>query len=131
MPRPPKPRSQPTRLRKGAIAVIGALLAVLLLSCAALMIDISYIQLTGIELQSAADAAALAGVTKLPTSNDAAVAEAKSFATKNVAASQSVSSDCVFASMRARTSRRGGTCLRRALILVCASTEVAWFGGSV
>ena len=45
------------------------------------------------------------------------------------ALSQSVSSDFVLAATSVRTSRRGGTWFRLALIFACASTETAWLGG--
>jgi Flp pilus assembly protein TadG len=51
--------------RRGAIAPMSAMMMVFLLIMAALAIDITYIGLTHMELQSAADSAALAGASQL------------------------------------------------------------------
>lgn len=76
--------------RRGAIAVLAAILMVVFLAFTALSIDIGYIVLTRTELQNAADSGALAGVAKLALGETAARAEAKTFGQLNSVAKQSV-----------------------------------------
>ncbi len=52
--------------RRGVVAVQVAVCMVVLLGCAALTIDVGYLYNVRTELQTAADAAALAGVSQLP-----------------------------------------------------------------
>ena len=54
-----------SRSRRGAIAVLGALLMVVVLGMVAFAVDLGYIAATQSELQNAADAAALAGAGPL------------------------------------------------------------------
>ncbi len=58
--------------RRGTIIVLSAVLLVVLLGFVALTVDVGFIQMTRTQLQSAADAGALAGATELSGSADAA-----------------------------------------------------------
>ena len=58
-------RRQPERRRRGAVAPLTAVLLIPILGMLAFAIDIGYITETNLELQNAADAAALAGAAKL------------------------------------------------------------------
>jgi Flp pilus assembly protein TadG len=83
------------RNHKGMTLVLMSFLLVLLLIFASLAIDIAYMYLAKNQLQVAADAAALAGVTELYDANgnptfDLAKITAKDFALKNSAAGSSV-----------------------------------------
>ena len=66
-----------------------------------------------------------------PPSSAAAPAPPPAPGARASAGSRSFSSARDFFSTIARTSRRGGTCPRAALIFRWFGTEVAWFGGSV
>ena len=69
--------------RKGQALVIVAFGIIALLGAAGLAVDVGSWYLTGQKLQNAADAAALAGATALPTSTSSAAATAVSVAAKN------------------------------------------------
>jgi hypothetical protein len=77
--------SLPLPRRRGVVAILAVLALMVFLGCAALTIDIGYICLTSTELQSAADAAALAGVARLTAGDTAAISEAQTFAAKHKA----------------------------------------------
>ncbi len=72
--------------RRGAIGAWVALMLVMLLGMAALAIDMGYLWVLRHRLQATADAAALAGVSQLTSTPDAAVvkAEAVAYAQKNM-----------------------------------------------
>ncbi len=74
------------RDRRGAIGAWVALMLVMLLGMAALAIDMGYLWVLRHRLQATADAAALAGVSPLTSTPDAAVvkAEAVAYAQKNM-----------------------------------------------
>lgn len=77
---------KPLHGQRGVVLILFALLLVILLGLAAFAIDAARINLTKIELQNAADAAALAGVRKYSTSDStAAKNEAIHLATRNYA----------------------------------------------
>ena len=77
--------NKPPRGQRGSVLIWFALLLPVLLGFAALVIDLARLYLTKVELQNAADAAALAGAYKYAqtTSLPAAIAEAKDLATSN------------------------------------------------
>ena len=91
--------------RRGAVAVLVAVLMVVLLAMVSFCVDIGYMTRVNAELQNAADAAALAGASKLTTpqfnginssgpaqaSIAAARSEAQKFATLNSAGSTTLS----------------------------------------
>jgi Flp pilus assembly protein TadG len=60
-------KRQPERRRRGAVAPLAALLLIPILGMLAFAIDIGYIAQTNLELQNAADAAALAAAEQLET----------------------------------------------------------------
>ena len=55
----------PTQPRRGSIAVVLAIVLVVTIAVAALVIDLGYARLVQAQLQAAADASALAGVSEL------------------------------------------------------------------
>src|SRR5438270_4664045 len=61
---PVHPAARPPE-RRGAIAPLAAILTIFLLGMVAFAVDVSWIALTSSQLQSDADAAALAGVQRL------------------------------------------------------------------
>ena len=65
------------RSEKGAVMVIAALMMVTLLSIAAIALDVGHLYVVKAKLQSAADAAALAGATTLMDSHDVAIADSQ------------------------------------------------------
>jgi len=80
-----------TARRRGSVAIMATGAFLILIACAAIMIDLSLINLTRTELQSAADSAALAGVAKLATSDASAIAEAQIYSAKHTAGNKAVS----------------------------------------
>ena len=91
MPRP----TNPSRTRRGVIAVLMALLVVPMLALIAFAIDLGYLAKAQGELQAAADSAALAGAAKIETDGhalgkNAAKVAAQRFAAANRAASSSI-----------------------------------------
>lgn len=85
--------------RQGAMMILGTFLVIVLCAFAAFAIDLGYIMLTQAQLQNAADAAALAAVLELKSSDNAmtpehmkavALAEALKAAAYNEAAKRSV-----------------------------------------
>ncbi|NIL96059.1 MAG: hypothetical protein GTO53_02100 [Planctomycetales bacterium] len=78
---------QPAR-RRGAIAVLAALLIVTFLAIVAFGVDVGYLALTRSQLQNAADAAALAGTAGLIDGSAHAMAQAKVFGEHNEAAAR-------------------------------------------
>lgn len=90
MPGSPQQRSILRRLardRRGGIAVLAALSAPVLAGFAALAVDVGNAYMVRTELQSTADAAALAAAAKLP-STAAALAEARTIAAENLPAAK-------------------------------------------
>lgn len=80
-----------TRLkRRGNIIVLAAVFLVVTMAFLAFSIDLGYMVVTESQLQNAADAGALSGARALPKSRAAAIAAAKLWAAKNVAAWQAV-----------------------------------------
>jgi uncharacterized membrane protein len=77
--------------RRGIVLPFAALLLAATMAFVAFSIDWGYIVLTESELQTAADSAALAAVRALPTSRNAAVIAAETWAAKNRAAKAPVS----------------------------------------
>lgn len=75
------------RDRRGGIAVLTALSAPILAGFAALAIDVGRAYMVRTELQSTADAAALAAAAKLPNGS-AALAEARAIVAQNLASSE-------------------------------------------
>jgi Flp pilus assembly protein TadG len=75
--------------QKGSIIVLFALLLPTILAFTGLAVDLSYVYVQRSHMQNVADAAALAGATKLGTSNDAAQTLAETYITKNRDASDS------------------------------------------
>ena len=71
--------------QRGNIAILFALCLPVLLGCAALAVDLARLNLTKVELQNAADAAALAGAKSLSVSSTVATATALQVAQSNFA----------------------------------------------
>ncbi len=78
------------RDRRGAIAVLAAVLMVLLLTMLAFAIDTGYIASTQVELKRAVDAGALAGAGALVEGGSTAEAQAYDFVSRNLVASEAV-----------------------------------------
>jgi hypothetical protein len=76
--------------RRGAIAVLAALLCVILLGMVAFAVDIGYLALGRTQLQAAADSAALAAAATASQPKATMVAVAQQFASANVAAGRGV-----------------------------------------
>ncbi|MDH3717810.1 MAG: pilus assembly protein TadG-related protein [Planctomycetota bacterium] len=76
--------------RRGAIAVLAALLIVTFLGIMAFGIDVGYLALARTELQNAADASAMAGAAGLIDAPSQALAQAKIFGEHNYAAAHDV-----------------------------------------
>ena len=79
-----------TRLRvrlarrdRGAVAIVTAILMLVFLSLTAFAVDVGNWYAVGLQEQRAADAAALAGVIKMPGDQPGAFSVAKSFASQN------------------------------------------------
>ncbi len=81
--RPRLPRTPARPDERGYIAVTTGLILIVLMGFSAFAVDVGNWYLTGQRAQRAADAAALAGVTKLPGNQVAAVALAKSYSANN------------------------------------------------
>ena len=77
--------------RRGIILPFAALMLSATMAFVAFSVDWGYIVLTESELQTAADSAALAAAHALPTSRNAAIIAAETWAAKNRAAKASVS----------------------------------------
>jgi Flp pilus assembly protein TadG len=86
---PLAPREE--RSEAGAIAIVVALLMVAMVGFSALVIDVGSLYEQRRQLQTAADAAALAGVQELPSNPDAARAIATAYAKQNSADDNAVS----------------------------------------
>ena len=76
---------------RGTVAVLMAVVLVVVLGCTALAVDLGYLFLTQAELQSGADAAALAGVGGLLKDPYMARYQAVEYAAHNQAASETIS----------------------------------------
>lgn len=76
---------------RGQALVLVAVLMAVLLGCAALSVDVGRALLTQFRLQSAADAAALAGVASLPGDPGAATTAAQNYASQNGVGDPSIS----------------------------------------
>lgn len=85
------PESPRTRGSEGSITVLAAICLVGLLGVAAFPIDWGFIEVTRVELQNAADAAAMAGARALPDGREAAITAASVWAGQNKAAGEQVS----------------------------------------
>ena len=72
--------------RRGTVVVLAAVLLVVMVSMVAFAVDLGFITLARTELQGAADAAALAGVAKLPLGSETATTEAATYVSRNIAA---------------------------------------------
>ena len=88
-------RNNVKRIRRGAIAVLTAILIIPLLGLVAFAIDLGYLAMARSELQATADSAALAGATLIETDGDASAKAAsrqaaQRFAAENRAANVSV-----------------------------------------
>lgn len=81
-------RPRVRRGERGAVAVVVAISLVMLMASAAIGIDIAKLAYERQTLQNALDAAAAAGVMKLPDDPTAAVLEAKKFASDNMVGAQ-------------------------------------------
>jgi Flp pilus assembly protein TadG len=79
------------RSRRGAVAVLAAILMVVLIGMVAFAIDCGMIVLARTQLQAAADAGALAGVCAVQDGNAAAKTAAQTFAQSNTAGGRTVS----------------------------------------
>ena len=66
-------RQLPSNERRGTILVLTAVLMVVLLGFVAMTVDVGFIELTRTQLQSAADAGALAGAMELSATDDPAL----------------------------------------------------------
>jgi len=77
------PRTRARHDERGYIAVTTGLLLIVLMSFCAFAVDVGNWYLTGQRAQRAADAAALAGVTKLPGNQPAAFSMARSYSANN------------------------------------------------
>lgn len=80
---PRHPRTRARHDERGYIAVTTGLLLIVLMSFSAFAVDVGNWYLTGQRAQRAADAAALAGVTKLPGNQAAAFSMARSYSANN------------------------------------------------
>ncbi len=78
----PRPSAR-TRDERGYIAVTTGLILIVLMSFSAFAVDVGNWYLTGQRAQRAADAAALAGVVKLPGNQTAAFSMAQSYSANN------------------------------------------------
>lgn len=72
--------------RRGTVVILAAILLVVMVSLVAFAVDLGFITLARTELQGAADAAALAGVAKLPLGSGTASIEAETYVNRNIAA---------------------------------------------
>lgn len=77
-----RPRDR-RRDERGYVAIVTALILIVLMSVSAFAVDVGHWYLEGQRLQRAADAAALAGVTKLPGDRAGAYATAATYAASN------------------------------------------------
>lgn len=80
--RPDRPRGR-RRDERGYVAIITALLLLVLMGVSAFAVDVGQWYLQGQRMQRAADAAALAGVTKLPGNPTGAAASAQQYSKSN------------------------------------------------
>ncbi|MFN0017442.1 MAG: pilus assembly protein TadG-related protein [Pirellulaceae bacterium] len=80
-----------SRNRRGAIAVLAALLLILMMAMVAFSVDVGYMTLTKTEIQTSTDAAALAGAGELVNGTDAAQQAALTFLASNKAGGQTLS----------------------------------------
>ena len=71
------------RTRRGAIAVLAAILSVFMVGMIAFAVDFGYLSLVRTQLQATADSAALAGAGTMNTNEADMIAAAKNFATRN------------------------------------------------
>src|SRR5690349_9207620 len=71
--------------RRGIIVVLAAVLLVVMLAMIAFAVDVGFITVARTELQGAADAAALAGVSKLPLGESEANVVASDYVGRNIA----------------------------------------------
>ena len=71
--------------RRGVIVVLAAVLLVVMLAMIAFAVDVGFITVARTELQGAADAAALAGVAKLPLGESEASSTASEYVNRNIA----------------------------------------------
>lgn len=85
-----KLRQNSLQKRRAAIAVLAAVCLIIVMVFLAFSVDWGYIAVTESELQNAADAGALSAARALPDGRPAAVAAAQLWASKNMAAGQSV-----------------------------------------
>ncbi len=83
-------RARNPRSRRGAIAVLAAILMVAMVGMVAFAVDIGYLCVVQTQAQAAADAAAMAGSMSLAGSASSAIANAKACAALNVANAQAV-----------------------------------------
>ncbi|MCC6127066.1 MAG: VWA domain-containing protein [Pirellulales bacterium] len=73
----------PFRARRGAVAVLAAFLTVFMLAVIAFAVDLGYLSLVRTQLQTTADAAALAGAGTMNTTLEDMKAAAENFAVRN------------------------------------------------
>jgi uncharacterized protein YegL len=71
------------RKRRGVVVVLAAVMLVIMLGMIAFAVDLGVITVARTELQTAADAAALAGVAKLPQGVSTAIGEARYYVQRN------------------------------------------------
>jgi uncharacterized protein YegL len=74
--------------RRGLVVVMAAVFLVVMVGMVAFAVDVGFVTVARTELQGAADAAALAGVAKLPLGEGAAVGEAEFYAGQNITANR-------------------------------------------
>lgn len=84
------PRHNP-RSRRGTILVMSAFLMIFMMAMVAFSVDVGYMALTKTEIQTATDAAALAGAGELVNGTAAAEAAAMTFLAANKAGGQTLS----------------------------------------
>ena len=83
-------RKNPRQKRRGAIALLAAILLVSLLGAVALAIDLGIVVMARSELQAAADAAAIAGATLIAPEADGSLQSASRHAAEDYAEAHSV-----------------------------------------
>ena len=102
----PRKSPKPDRRRRGAIAVLAAVLLVVMIAMIAFAVDIGYLGLARTQLQVAADSAALAAAATAGKSRGEMETVAKSFASANKVAGRNVqlsSSDIIYGTWNTTT----------------------------
>ena len=100
-----------SRSRRGAVAVLAALLMVFIVGMVAFAVDIGYLCVVQTQAQATADASAMAGAMSLAGSASHAIANAKACAALNTANAQHVTlqnSDVVLGAWNSTAGTFGG-----------------------